>query len=74
MDPDFFIRGSRNMSMCSEESLDERHRFVNVIVGVKTKERATFAIEDPLLMLISGGWTPLQVWNEYCAKLGHSNS
>lgn len=70
LDPDYLNRReSRNMSICSDDSLDKKHRNVHVIVGIKVRELAVLAIEHPLLLKISGDWTPRQVWNEYCAHV-----
>jgi len=60
----------RTSSICSDDSLDINHRHVRVIVGVKRDDMSTFSIEQPAVCLISGRWTPWQIYADYLAKLG----
>jgi hypothetical protein len=64
-DPDFDVRQTRLTSVCSVDSLDERHRHVRIQVGVKQSKLDTFSVEHPVWMTVSGEWTPEQVWREY---------
>lgn len=70
-DTDFssYLEG-RTLSICSDDSLDLHHRYVHVVVGVKRDDMSTFTLEKPAICLISGRWTPWQIYADYLEKLG----